>query len=293
MINEAINPPPKGTTLMNIPIAVTITDKVIQALNFLGSFRLRSCPSLLKNIPFEKETLFITASTTNSVGSNISARAPMPYPKQAQVIAKFKQTFARLKVVFLSVLLKSMTVLFKGFIHCRISYNVLRFKVTALLLFSIFGNSNIYAADNVKAYKNVKMLIGQAEKEYDIPKNLLLSIALVESGVNPYALNVNGKAVLSESASEVKRKLKEYLRAGHSSIDIGVMQVNYRWHREKFANLDEMLDPMMNIDYAARFLKQLYETHGSWIMAVRHYHSANPEYHKKYSRKIIITWLGV
>ena len=196
-------------------------------------------------------------------------------------------TFQKLSLFSLSLIQFFITItarLFKSIIPpVNRNFNIFRkLAVAATICFtSIVTNAN-----------DIKELISQAEKDFNIPKDLLLSIALVESRVNPYALNVGGKAVITKSAAEVKNRLQEYLRMGYANIDIGVMQINYRWHRNKFTSLDEMLDPARNIEYAARYLSELYDTHGTWIKAVRHYHSANPDYHKKYSRKIIITWLN-
>ena len=46
------------------------------------------------------------------------------------------------------------------------------------------------------------------------------------------------------------------------SIDIGCAQVNLMHHPDAFASLEQAFDPMANADYAARFLKQLHDTHG-------------------------------
>lgn len=120
----------------------------------------------------------------------------------------------------------------------------------------------------------------------------MLSIARVESGINPYALNVKGKPLFAKSIQDAKDTIQSNLNSGVTNIDIGVMQINYRWHGEKFLNIDEMLDPVKNIDYAAKHLCGLYKFHGSWTKAIRYYHSSNPEFYKKYSRKVIITWLN-
>ena len=47
-----------------------------------------------------------------------------------------------------------------------------------------------------------------------------------------------------------------------------------------------MLDPTNNINYAIRFLKELFEKHNSWEDAVKHYHSATESLNSKYYRKI-------
>jgi soluble lytic murein transglycosylase-like protein len=135
-------------------------------------------------------------------------------------------------------------------------------------------------------------LIGKVEQQYNIPKGLLLAIAKVESRIEPYALNIRGKAIFKESKEAALRVIDQHVRANHTNIDIGVMQINYRWHSGEFKDIAEMIDPRKNIDYAARLLTALYRQHKDWQKAVRLYHSAKPQYHTKYSRKIIIAWLN-
>ena len=69
------------------------------------------------------------------------------------------------------------------------------------------------------------------------------------------------------------------------------MQLNYRWHGNKFTSIKEMLIPEKNITYAAKLLCSLYKRHGNWHKAVRHYHSAKLEHSRKYSRKVAMVWL--
>ena len=117
-------------------------------------------------------------------------------------------------------------------------------------------------------------------------------IANVESNFKPYALNISGKTIVVSSKAEGKAIIEHYLQQGYQNIDVGVMQVNYHWHRKNFATLEEMLIPRLNIEYAAKLLSSLYKQYGSWSKAVRYYHSANPEHHLKYSRKILVSWLN-
>ena len=65
----------------------------------------------------------------------------------------------------------------------------------------------------------------------------------------------------------------------------------HRWHGREFTNIEVMLEVNNNVEYAAKLLSSLYKEHGSWHKATRLYHSATPEHHKKYSKKIIIAWL--
>ncbi len=45
-------------------------------------------------------------------------------------------------------------------------------------------------------------------------------------------------------------------------VDLGCMQINHRYHGEKFPSVEAMFDPARNVDYAARFLKDLREREG-------------------------------
>ena len=136
-------------------------------------------------------------------------------------------------------------------------------------------------------------LITQAEDRYLIPRGLLLAIAKIESGNRPYALNIAGKPVIMTSKQEAVAVARHHLDQGRSNIDLGVMQLNFYWHGSHFKNIEEMLTPSSNINYGAKFLSELYKQHGTWQKAVRYYHSSSPEHYKQYSRKVLISWLGV
>ena len=82
-----------------------------------------------------------------------------------------------------------------------------------------------------------------------------------------------------------------YLDKGVTNIDIGLLQINWHFHGKNFADVSELLDINKNLDYAASFLRKLYKTHESWQKAVQHYHSAKPERHRKYSRKVLVAWI--
>ena len=158
------------------------------------------------------------------------------------------------------------------------------------------GNSAVALADDKvnQQYneQDLSSLIASAEIEHNIPSGLLFAIAKTESGMKAYALNIGGRAVFLPSISKAQEVLEDKLSSGLTNIDVGVMQVNYRWHSHEFDSLEEMLTPASNISYAAKLLKSLYVQHGTWHKAVRYYHSANSEHHRKYSRKVVMCWLN-
>ena len=135
--------------------------------------------------------------------------------------------------------------------------------------------------------------IRSAEKEYNIPSGLLVAIAKTESNLEPYALNIRGRPIFPIDKNAALIAIQQALDSGISNIDIGVSQLNYKWHRNNFSNLETMLSPESNIKYAARFLLKLKQEHGDWHTAIRQYHSSKPRYYRQYSRKVVMYWLGV
>jgi len=165
----------------------------------------------------------------------------------------------------------------------------------AILFLSIFilWNTCVYATDmtSSKGYW-LKKYIAAVEQKNRIPSGLLSAIAGVESDFNPYAVNIAGKTVIASNQEEAAKTIKNALNSGITNIDIGIAQINYRWHGDNFKNIEEMINPVTNIEYAAKLLSSLFKQHKTWHKAIRHYHSANPDNHRRYSRKVVIAWLG-
>lgn len=117
----------------------------------------------------------------------------------------------------------------------------------------------------------------RAAKESSVPLAVLYAVALTETGqrgaLHAYAMNVEGRPVFSPTLPEALVRFEAARRAGASLIDIGCMQVNHRYHGKRFASLEDMFDPRRNVDYAARFLKNLREREGNWTGAVARYHA--------------------
>ena len=175
-----------------------------------------------------------------------------------------------------------------------VAYYSVKHKLHLLLLVIIASGVSPVFAYSVEQEnrQEIQELISAAEERHNIPAGLLYSIAKVESRLKPYALNVEGKTLNFASTTETIQELTELLEEGITNIDVGVMQLNWRWHSQYFSSIEEMLAPSTNIDYAGKLLKSLYEQHGSWQKAVRYYHSATPYHHRKYSRKVIMAWIG-
>jgi len=133
----------------------------------------------------------------------------------------------------------------------------------------------------------------RASLQSGVPLNVLYSVGLTETGrrgsLQPYDLNVDGRAVHSDSLSEALTRLAEAKARGAKLIDVGCMQINAHFHGSHFASLAAMFDPAANVDYAARFLRALKAREGSWTLAVARYNAgpANPAAERTYVCAVI------
>ena len=173
--------------------------------------------------------------------------------------------------------------------------NIKKIIIGTILFLSllILWNTGTYATDiNSSNGYWLKKHITSVEQRNRIPRGLLSAIAGVGSDFNPYAVNIAGKTVIASNQEEAAKTIRHAINSGITNIDVGIAQINYRWHKDNFKNIDEMINPATNIEYAAKLLTSLFKQHKTWHKAIRHYHSANPDNHRRYSRKVVIAWLG-
>jgi hypothetical protein len=122
-----------------------------------------------------------------------------------------------------------------------------------------------------------------ASRATGVPVRLLQALAVVESGLAdhdrqlhpwPWTLNINGHGSYRfRSRAAAARYLGMLLAAGIDNVDIGCMQVNWRWQSRAFRSSDDALSPEVNVRYAARLLLAFRRQSGSWAGAVALYHS--------------------
>lgn len=134
------------------------------------------------------------------------------------------------------------------------------------------------------------LIIQKAEQKYHIPKGLLKAIMKVESQGHPFAVYSNkrgGKktSVTLDTADDAVEYVKLLQSLGARNINVGCMQINLKCHQAE--DLSLWFSPEYNIEYAARFLKDLRRRMGSWKKAVAYYHSGTKEqFHERYLDKV-------
>jgi soluble lytic murein transglycosylase-like protein len=135
--------------------------------------------------------------------------------------------------------------------------------------------------------------IQAAAAKYGIPEGILYSVGLTETGrkgsLSPMAMNIEGKAFFAASMQEAMATFSAAKARGAKLIDIGCMQINHHFHGENFSSAQEMFDPRLNVEYAAKFLRSLHDRHDTWTMAVARYHAGpnNDPAQKRYVCRVI------
>lgn len=135
--------------------------------------------------------------------------------------------------------------------------------------------------------------MSRASQRHGVPLAVLFAVGLTESGrkgyLHPYALNIAGRTYFGTSARDALREFQAERARGVRLIDLGCMQINHHYHGANFDSPAQMLDPARNVDYAARFLKELRDREGDWTRAVARYHAgrANTPAQKRYVCAVI------
>lgn len=135
--------------------------------------------------------------------------------------------------------------------------------------------------------------MARAARVENVPLSVLYSVALTETGqrdgLQPYAMNIDGKAVVARNLPEAVVLFRQASARGAKFIDIGCMQIDHRFHAAHFDSLEAMFDARRNVAYAAHFLKELRSREVSWTLAVARYNAGpnNVVAQKKYVCAVI------
>ena len=172
------------------------------------------------------------------------------------------------------------------------------FKSSIIFIISFLILVKEGLADNIEKLKLCENTIESVELQTDIPNGLLLSIGKAEAirKINnkyiiwPWTINHAGKSLFFDNKEQMKNYVFKNLKRKDFNIDVGCMQINIKWHKNNFKKISDMFEVNPNISYAASFLKQLKNKHGSWDKAIKHYHSSDPKKNNPYLIKVKNFW---
>ncbi|WP_063664767.1 transglycosylase SLT domain-containing protein [Aliivibrio fischeri] len=159
-------------------------------------------------------------------------------------------------------------------------------KGSALLACSTFSLPSIAKSSGPKKIPSAYIFYA---KKNNVPAEILYSIAHVESrhsktaSPHIYAMNFKGKSFFFSNRETLYKNALHLLESGFKSFDIGPVQVNWKWHSERFDNdLWLATDPERNLNAGAEYLREQFDKYGDWFTAGGKYHS--PGLNKKQLR---------
>ena len=141
----------------------------------------------------------------------------------------------------------------------------------------------------------------QVASEYGLPPALLYAVALTESGQSshsegrfrpwPWSLNIGGNGHYFPSRQMAWQALEEVLTEAKTRVDIGLMQISWRYHRSALGSSWQALDPYHNLRVAAAILRDCHVKHTNWIQTSGCYHAPNdPVRAEQYGERVKAHW---
>ena len=132
-----------------------------------------------------------------------------------------------------------------------------------------------------------------AARARGVPLDVLRAISRTETGRSgpsglqpwPWTVNMEGTGRWFSTEDEARAYVFKHFRRGARSFDVGCFQINYKWHGAAFRSIEDMFDPDLNAQYAAKFLNDLYQEFGNWSDAAGAFHSRTPEYAQSYATR--------
>jgi soluble lytic murein transglycosylase-like protein len=122
-------------------------------------------------------------------------------------------------------------------------------------------------------------------REAGVPAAVLFGVALQESSMLfgskgrqravpwPWTLNIAGDPARLPTRARAEERLGDALRSGIRNVDVGPMQINWRYHGERLGSIRRALDPYWNLRVGAELLAAHFALCRDWHRAVGRYHA--------------------
>jgi hypothetical protein len=166
-------------------------------------------------------------------------------------------------------------------VAAAVSYKVAAYTPVETVVQPIKRTAKVETGIDIVKQYNGNLCLDAVLKTKQIDKVVLMAVLLTESRYyykgdvlpNPWAVNYGGKGVHYKTRAEALAGIRKAIKAGQTNIDVGCGQLNYRWHKDKFKSLEEMIDPYRNVHEAEKFLMSL-KGNNSWMKTIAMYHNS-------------------
>lgn len=140
-------------------------------------------------------------------------------------------------------------------------------------------------------------IFDEASRRYQLDPLLLYAVALCESGhggshgVRPWAWTLRSSrgSVYAKDRAEAEQVLSTWLKDGLLNVDIGLAQINLRWHGHRIRRPADLLDPATNLSVSAEILRDaMASAPDNLTLGVARYHSwLDREKGEHYARRVL------
>lgn len=169
----------------------------------------------------------------------------------------------------------------------------------AALVFAPLATANAgqlkpYVPDFLK-----KSVFEKVALESGIDALLLYSVAITESAASAgrnlaaphkYALRSDDLVAYPKNKDEALKTLAEW-RKKRTSIDVGLMQINLRWHGHRVDNPNELFNPETNLRVASQILIEAMKSSPfDVVTAIGRYHTWDKIRGEKYANRVLAVY---
>ncbi|PSW29145.1 lytic transglycosylase [Photobacterium phosphoreum] len=115
-----------------------------------------------------------------------------------------------------------------------------------------------------------------------VPAKYLYAIALTETETRlkngqsspwTWTINYKGKSYFYPNRRSMYIAAEKLVKQGNLLFDVGIMQINWRWHKHRVNSLWQLTAPETNVRVACEIIKDGYRARGNWVAAAGYYHS--------------------
>ena len=160
----------------------------------------------------------------------------------------------------------------------------------------------------VIAETKIPLMYQLVAEESSVPTKLFYALILNESRSRisnkilpwPWTINHKGKSHFFPNRKEAFLFAKTLVAKNDKSFDVGLGQLNWRWHSERFDDLWDAFDPYKNLRAAADHFREQYDRPecNKWELAVGCYHRPSQRDRDKkiaqnYTKRVIRLWTKI
>ena len=193
----------------------------------------------------------------------------------------------------------------RGTVHLRSITKTVRKRLHQGLI--TLASVGLFASPSFAAVDLSGTVFETVGSRYHIDPKLLYSISLVESAVkadtksgkesmvqpSPWTLRTLRKPYYAQSREDAEKLLLKLLQV-NKSVDIGLMQINSRWHAHRVKNVTDLLDPETNVSVAAAILSELIDRYpNNALEVIARYHSGQPARGTWYAKHVLRVYENV